>query len=115
MTLQNDKIKKYFYYFLLGFVLFIGFFVRTKLYISQNVFEDDECRLALRIINTNLLSSFLPLGDAQSAPPLFVLFSKILGNLFGYYEKVLKFIPYVSGIFSMYFFYKISSKYLKNK
>ena len=115
MTLQNDKIKKYFYYFLLGFVLFIGFFVRTKLYISQNVFEDDECRLALCIINTNLLSSFLPLGDAQSAPPLFVLFSKILGNLFGYYEKVLKFIPYVSGIFSIYFFYKISCKYLKNK
>ena len=30
-------------------------------------------------------------------------------------KKVLKFIPYISGIFSMYFFYKISCKYLKNK
>ena len=84
-----EKFKDYSFYFLIGIIFLVGVFIRTNLYINGTAFEDDECRLAITMLDKNLWQMFLPLGDAQSAPPIFMFLSKILANLFGYEERVL--------------------------
>lgn len=113
--IQKDVLKKYSYQIAIGLILLFGFILRTNLYITSNTFEDDECRLAITMLDKNLWQMFLPLGDAQSAPPIFMFFSKILANLFGYRERVLHFIPYVASIVSLGFFYNICKNYFSKK
>ena len=47
--IQKDLLKNYSYQIVIGLILLLGFIVRTNLYWSSNAFEDDECRLVLRI------------------------------------------------------------------
>ena len=98
-----EVIKKHSYQIIICILLLLGFVLRTNLYLTSNSFEDDECRLAITMLDKNLWQMFLPLGDAQSAPPIFMFLSKILVNLFGYKERVLHFIPYVASIASLGF------------
>ena len=109
------KYKNIIYYIVVVLLFILGIFLRTRWYIINNVFEDDQCRLVLTMLNKNLLQMFLPLGDAQSAPPLFMFISKILAELFGYREYVLKFIPYAASIASIVYFYKFVSSYFTKK
>ena len=113
--IQKDLLKNYSYQIVIGLILLLGFIVRTNLYWSSNAFEDDECRLTITMLDKNLWQMFLPLGDAQSAPPIFMFLSKILANLFGYKERVLHFIPYVASIASLGFFYNICKNYFSKK
>lgn len=113
--IQKDVLKKYSYQIVIGLILLLGFIVRTNLYWSSNSFEDDECRLTITMLDKNMWQMFLPLGDAQSAPPIFMFLSKILANLFGYKERVLHFIPYVASIASLEFFYNICKNYFSKK
>ena len=109
------KYKNIAYYFVLIIVFVLGIFLRTKLYIINNVFEDDECRLAITMLDKNFWQMFLPLGDAQSAPPIFMLASKFLANISGYSEKALILIPFLAGIASIFLFYKICTDYFSRK
>ena len=113
--IQKELLKNYSYQIIIGLILLLGFIVRTNLYWSSNAFEDDECRLTITMLDKNLWQMFLPLGDAQSAPPIFMFLSKILANLFGYKERVLHFIPYVASIASLGFFYNICKNYFSKK
>lgn len=110
-----NKYKKLFFYFLLSFIFILGVFLRTNLFILTDVFEDDECRLAITMLNKGIAELFLPLGDAQSAPPVFMIFSKFLTVLGGYSEKVLHFIPFLTSILAVFLFYKIVKKYFSQK
>ena len=110
-----EVIKKHSYQIIICILLLLGFVLRTNLYLTSNSFEDDECRLAITMLDKNLWQMFLPLGDAQSAPPIFMFLSKILVNLFGYKERVLHFIPYVASIASLGFFYNICKIYFSKK
>ena len=110
-----EVIKKHSYQIIICILLLLGFVLRTNLYLTSNSFEDDECRLAITMLDKNLWQMFLPLGDAQSAPPIFMFLSKILVNLFGYKERVLHFIPYVASIASLGFFYNICKNYFSKK
>lgn len=109
------KIQKQSYLLLTILLIFIGVFLRTKLYITNNVFSDDECRLLLSLADKNLLQSCLFLGSAQSAPPVFVFCTKLVTYVFGFREYVVKFIPFISSILSVYFFFKCCTLYLKNR
>ena len=108
-----EKYKKILY--TSGFILILvfGIFLRTKLYIINDVFSDDECRLALSLMNKTLFDSLFFLGNAQSAPPVFVFFSKIIFYITGYKESAAKFIPYAASIASVFLFYKVCGLYLK--
>ena len=110
-----DTLKKYSYQIIIGLILILGFIIRTNLFLSSNVFEDDECRLAITMLDKNLWQMFLPLGDAQSAPPIFMFCSKILANLFGYKERVLHFLPYITSVASLWVFYKVCENYFSKK
>lgn len=108
-----EKYKKILY--TLGFILILvfGIFLRTKLYIINDVFSDDECRLVLSLMNKTLFGSLFFLGNAQSAPPVFVFFSKIIFYIAGYKEIAAKFIPYAASIASVFLFYRVCCLYLK--
>ena len=86
-----EKTKNITYQVIIVLLFILGIFLRTNLYLMNNVFEDDECRLAITMLDKNFWQMFLPLGDAQSAPPLFMLCSKFLADSFGYVEIILKF------------------------
>ena len=110
-----QQVRKYSYFVLLGLCFAFAFFVRTKLYLSNNVFSDDECRLALSMMNKGFLRSLVYLGQAQSAPPVFILVSKLMTALLGFTEHAAKFLPYAAGVGSIYMFYKVSSSYLQSR
>lgn len=110
-----EKTKNITYQVIIVLLFILGIFLRTNLYLMNNVFEDDECRLAITMLDNNFWQMFLPLGDAQSAPPLFMLCSKFLANISGYSEKALTLIPYLAGIASIFLFYKICRNYFSQK
>lgn len=106
-------MQKYLYFTLLILFFLLGLTLRTKLYIASDVFSDDECRLALSMQGKNIWELFLPLGDAQSSPPLFICCTKMITAVFGFCEHTAKFIPFVSSVAAIYFFYKCCTQYFK--
>lgn len=110
-----EKLKKSSYYFSIGLLIFLGTFWRTKLFILNNIFSDDECRLALSLADRNLIQSLFFLGNAQSAPPLFIFLSKIILTLSNGLETAAKFIPYISGIGAIILFYKVSNYFFEKR
>lgn len=108
-----EKYKNSLYYLILSLIVILGIYLRTNLFLSSSVFEDDECRLLITLLNKTAL--FLPLGDAQSAPPLFLYASKFLGYIFGFKEQVMKFIPFAASIAGIFVFYKVCTGYLNKK
>lgn len=113
--MHTTKYKNVLYYLSLGLIFLLGFFLRTKMYLISNVFEDDECRLAITLLDKNMLQMFLPLGDAQSAPPFFLCIEKFITYIFGYKEQAMIFIPYVAGILNIFMMYKLAESYFKKR
>ena len=111
----KEKFGKDTYYFLICLIFPLGIFLRIKLFIDSSAFEDDECRLAFTMLDKNIWQMFLPLGYAQSAPPIFLFFSKIIANISGYAEKALWLIPLSAGIASIFYFFKLLAAYFKNR
>lgn len=114
--LKKIANKNGIYYVLLCLTFLLGIFLRTKLFLAKGVFEDDECRLALSLLEIHHFKDFfLPLSDAQSAPPFFTLLSFGITKIFGYQELALKTIPYLAGLGSIFLFYKLCKNYLQNR
>ena len=109
------RTKQISYYIILILIFILGVWLRTNLFLINDVFEDDECRLAITMLDKSFWQMFLPLGDAQSAPPIFMLVSKFLANISGYSEKALTLIPFLAGIASILLFYKICTNYFSKK
>ena len=114
MQIESISRQRVVYYAVLFVVFFCGCLLRIKTYMVNNIFEDDECRLAVTMFGKNLYEMFLPLGHAQSAPPIFMLISKILADVSNYDEVLLKFMPFISSIVSIFCFYKLSKNYFKH-
>lgn len=110
-----EKFKNYSFYFLIGIISLVGIFLRVRLFIEGTAFEDDECRLVLTMLGKSYWQMFLPLGDAQSAPPIFLCLSKFLADFFGYEEKILWIISQLASFGSMFYFYKLVTLYFKKK
>lgn len=108
------KIKNYTVYILTFLIILLGIFLRTKAYILNNVFEDDECRLALSLSGNHLWQMFGTLGPWSSSP-IFMFVSKIIAHFSDYNEHALKLIPYIASLVSIFFFYKLSTKMFVKK
>ncbi len=114
--LKKIANKNNIYLVLLCLTFLLGIFLRTKLFLAKGVFEDDECRLALSLLEIHHFKDFfLPLSDAQSAPPFFTLLSFGITRIFGYQELALEIIPYLAGLVSIFLFYKLCKNYLQNR
>ncbi len=89
--------------------LILFFFVEKSLWL-------DEAALASNVLDKGYLELFSPLQYAQSAPPLFLCFVKIIENIFGQSEKVFRFIPLLCSIASVFgFYFLLNEAFKKNK
>ena len=101
-------LKKYWYFAVLCLIFTVGVALRLEAYFSGKQFHLDEGMLALSFLrNDGVLWVFRPLLSMQMAPPLFLICVKILANIFGYSELVLRFIPFLSSIIAIPAFYRI--------
>lgn len=89
--------------------------LRILAFSYRDSYEDDECRLLSAYLDKTWIQMFFNLGDAQSAPPLFILFERFWGCIWGFGERSLKCIPLISSILSIFLFYKISTKIFTKK
>lgn len=119
--MRISMLKKYWYNFLLGFIILFGIFLRLKGLVVNPSMWHDESALAWNILNKNYLQLFGPLRFLQMAPPLFLVFTKFLVGVFHASEKIgmcdfiLKLIPFTCGILSIGIFYLICKELFNTK
>lgn len=113
MNMRNIKKLNYIFFIFLVLFILIGIFFRAYFYSFGRTFWNDECALALNIINYNNYFSILAYN--QAAPPLFMYFSKVIYSIFPFKtEFILRIIPFLSSIIAIPIFYKITDKILNN-
>lgn len=112
--MENIKTfcKKYWFGFLIGFIILFGIFLRTKGLLSNPSFWHDECALAWNIKFKSTLGLFGHLRFLQVAPPFFLISAKLLTKIFGFSEITFRFVPYCFGCLSVIAFYFLATKAL---
>ncbi len=95
-------------------ILITGAVLRMKFYLFAEPLWHDECSLALNL-GAHFDLFFHPLKYLQMAPPLFMVLSNLLANIFGFNQYVLRFIPFLAGLLSVPAFYLLSKEVFKNK
>ena len=99
--------SRYFVYCL----FFYGIFLRLVLYFQNRSFWIDDAALATKIISYNYSQLFFFYEGGQAAPPLFFLISKCLTGLLGTSEYIFRFFPLITGIASLFLFYRVANIY----
>ncbi len=100
-------MKKYNFVNILYFIITIcivilGIKYRTEVWLYEPGFFGDEGSLVTNIQTRNVFELlFAAKEHIMSAPYIFLFVSKIIYNFFGFNETALRFIPYISGIFSI--------------
>src|SRR5512141_2207397 len=94
-------------------IVVMGGLFRLRQYFSGRSLWRDEAGLALNIVERNFAGLLQPLGYEQGAPVGFLFLEKILILLFGNHDQVMRLVPLVSGILSVYFFYRIAQAFIK--
>lgn len=89
--------------------------LRILAFSYRDSYEDDECRLLSAFLDKRWIQMFFNIGGAQSAPPLFIIFERFWGCIWGFGERSLKCIPLVSSFMSILLFYKISTEIFSKK
>lgn len=116
-----NYLKKNLYWFLLGFVVFLGFILRLKGLISNPSLWHDECALAWNILEKSYTELFGKLRFLQVAPPMFLVCSKFLVSIFHVKNNVflcdfvLRLIPFVFGTLSIIVFYFVCKSVFKSR
>lgn len=96
-------------------IIIAGIFLRLKGWILNPSMWHDECNLGVSIIDFHIEDFFfkrLELG--QVAPPLFMALTKLLTNIFGISDRVLRVIPELCGMGSIILFYLVIKEYSKS-
>lgn len=101
---------------ILWILLLFGVILRLLLFLFvDKSFWLDEAALALNVLDKGYLELFQPLQYAQSAPPLFLCFTKILVSIFGVSERVFRFIPLLCSVAAIFVFYYLLCEIFKEK
>jgi hypothetical protein len=91
----------------------IGVILRLIEYFVNRSLWLDESSLALNIVNRSMHELLQPLDHYQSAPIGFLILVKLLVNFFGNSGYILRLIPLLSGLVSLFLFYIVSKQLLK--
>jgi hypothetical protein len=90
----------------------LGILVRVVQWFFNRSLWLDEIGLAQTLFERSYAGLFQPLGDMQSAPPAFLVVSKGLTQVMGTDEQVLRAVPLLAGISSLYLFHVLARKWL---
>jgi len=101
-----------FYWVLIAFIVIVAIGFRLDLYFFERSIWFDEAALYINLKEHSYLNLFSNLSLNQAAPPFFLAATKFLVNHFGYSEFVLRFLPLLAGLLSIFLFYKVASKIL---
>ncbi len=117
---MRDKIipalrKVYYSRVLIGALLLYGILTRFAQYLSNRSIWFDESLLVMNILERGYLELLSPLDNVQAAPPVFLLLTKLLTELFGHTEYILRLIPFISGIAALFLFAKLAGRLLGRK
>lgn len=100
---------------LLLLVFALAVYLRVDAYLINNSFFTDEILLAANIFEREGWGFLYPLSYHQSAPIGFMMLSKFFVTKTGISELYFRFIPFISSILSVVFFYLLSKAVFKNK
>lgn len=119
MNAVVNIFKKYGYSFLVCSIILLGIFLRLKGLLDNPSLWHDECALAWNIKFKNYVEYFGQLRFFQITPPFFLVVTKYLVNILNvsnnikYLDLLLRIIPNICGILSIFVFF-IASKYIFN-
>lgn len=106
-----QRVRVYKIFVMLAIIL--GISLRLIFLLFNRPMWNDECALALNIIHSR--NYFIPLEYSQAAPQLFMYLSKIFYLIIPVKTFALRLVPFVSAILSIWFFYKLTVKFLNKK
>jgi hypothetical protein len=86
-------------------LLLLGALLRVRQYLTGRSLWADEAMLALNIVNRGFAGMFKPLDYDQGAPIGFLLVEKSVNFLLGKNELVLRLVPLLAGLLSLWLFY----------
>lgn len=116
-----ERISNYLYTIVLTLIIFIGWYLRIRLFMLNPGLHHDEANLALNMIEYSYSEFFMPLERNQVCPPFFLIISKLIYNFvnFNYSARfsdmLLRVLPMLSGLAVLPFFAYLLSKLFKNK
>jgi len=99
---------------LVGSILAFGIILRLVQYLYDRSIFIDEAQFALGILNRSLTDLFFNPLPGQAAPFGFLLAEKILENMFGGTELVLRAFPFLMGVLSLILFYAVAKRVLSS-
>jgi hypothetical protein len=89
-------------------VVALGAAVRVVEWIDRGSLWVDEASLALNIVEHSYVGLLGDLDFLQAAPVGFLLAEKVVGNILGYGEHALRFVPLAAGLASLLLFNRVS-------
>ena len=94
--------------------LVLGAFVRLKILIQNRSLFIDEASLARNLCERGYLDFISSLSYEQYAPPLFMVLSKGMIQVFGHYEWAMRLIPFLTSLGTLWFLWLLSRVLLQN-
>jgi hypothetical protein len=108
ITKNPPNLSPNFLPYLCLFIIGFGIVVRLVQYVSNRALWGDELMLALNIVERSYPDFLKPLDHIQAAPPAFLWVEKLSVDVFGNNEYALRLFPFISGIISLFAFYKLA-------
>ncbi len=112
---KNKNFGNILFFTVITVIFILGIYFRTRLNLYKAPFWLDEMMLSLSFIDRDIGGMFFPLEANQKAPPLFLCLVFISVKIFGFNEYAFRFVPYISGILSMFGFYFLLKEFVKDK
>ncbi len=100
---------------LLFLLIGLGIYLRASLYFMQIPFWYDERILGVHFFDNNIFKFFFSISDLVKIPPLWGIVNHIFLSIFGHSFLAFRFIPLISGIFSIIAFSLLLKTVFKDK
>ncbi|MBZ0301152.1 MAG: glycosyltransferase family 39 protein, partial [Anaerolineae bacterium] len=94
-------------------IIAFGVFVRINQFAHGRALWLDEIRLALNILNRSFADLTLPLDYDQGSPVGFLWLEKLMVELFGHSDAVLRLLPLAASILALLLFYAVARRLLR--
>lgn len=96
-------------------IICLGILLRLAQYLYNRSLWLDEAMLSSNFVNKTFAQLLQPLDYSQVAPLGFLLSSRLLVEIFGTSEYVLRLFPLLAGVLSLLLFYKVARSYIDTK
>lgn len=117
----KTAIKKHWFEFILFVIFLIGIVLRLKGFLINPSMWHDECALAWNVKFKHYSEMFGTLRFMQVAPPFFLIATKLIVNIFNVgnnlalCDYVMRLIPFISGVLSIFVLYFICKEVFSQK